>query len=75
MFVGGIDLFVSGDGAGTWSQVSHWYGGFTFQYVHADQHNIVFQNGSSSIAYFVNDGGVYRSTDANAVMPTISDKS
>ena len=75
LFVGGIDLFVSGDGASTWSQVSHWYGGFSLQYVHADQHNIVFQNGSSSIAYFVNDGGVYRSTNANVAVPTISDKS
>jgi PKD domain len=75
LFVGGVDLFVSGDGAATWSQVSHWYGGFSFQNVHADQHNIVFQNGSSSIAYFVNDGGVYRSTNANVAVPTISDKS
>ncbi|MBK9400559.1 MAG: PKD domain-containing protein [Bacteroidetes bacterium] len=75
LFVGGIDLFVSTDGAGTWSQVSHWYGGFSLQNVHADQHNIVFQNGSSSVAYFVNDGGVYRSTNANVAVPTIVDKS
>lgn len=75
LFVGGLDIFVSTDGAGTWSQVSHWYGGFGFQYAHADQHNIVFQNGSSSIAYFVNDGGVYRSANANAVTPTLAEKS
>lgn len=75
LYVGGIDLFVSGDGAGTWAQVSHWYGGFGFQYTHADQHNIVFQPGSSSVAYFVNDGGVYRSTNADAATPTIAGKS
>lgn len=74
LFVGGIDLFVSADGAGTWTQISHWYGGFGFQYVHADQHNIVFQNGSSSVAYFVNDGGVYRTANANAPLPTISNQ-
>lgn len=74
LFVGGLDLFGSTDGAGTWTQIAHWYGGFGFQYAHADQHNIVFQNGSSSVAYFVNDGGVYRTTNANAATPTISDR-
>lgn len=74
LFVGGIDLFVSADGAGTWTQVSHWYGGFGFQYVHADQHYVLFKPGSSTEAYFTNDGGVYRSTNANAATPTITDK-
>nr|MBK9650371.1 PKD domain-containing protein [Bacteroidota bacterium] len=74
LFAGGIDLFLSADGAGTWTQVSHWYGGFGFQYTHADQHNIVFQNGSSSVAYFVNDGGVFRSTNANVATPTIDNR-
>ncbi|HMT06872.1 MAG TPA: PKD domain-containing protein [Pyrinomonadaceae bacterium] len=75
LFAGGIDVFVSTDGAGTWAQVTHWYGGFSLQYTHADQHHILFQNGSSSIAYFVNDGGVYRSTNANVALPTVTDKS
>lgn len=74
LFVGGIDTFVSADGAATWAQVAHWYGGFSLQYVHADQHNVVFQPGSSSVAYFVNDGGVYRTTNANAAIPTIEDR-
>ncbi|HEX2901478.1 MAG TPA: PKD domain-containing protein, partial [Bacteroidia bacterium] len=75
MFVGGVDLFVTNDGAGTWTQVAHWYGGFGFQYVHADQHVVLFQPGSSSICYFGNDGGVYRSANANAGNPTITFKS
>jgi PKD repeat protein len=74
LFVGGIDLFKSTDGANTWSQVSHWYGGFGFQNVHADQHFALYANGSSSIAYFTNDGGIYRTTNANDAMPTIIDK-
>jgi PKD repeat protein/photosystem II stability/assembly factor-like uncharacterized protein len=74
VFVGGIDLFKSIDGGGTWSQISHWYGGFGFQYVHADQHHMVFKPGSSSILYFVNDGGVYQSTNATNAVPTITDK-
>jgi PKD repeat protein len=70
LFVGGIDLFVSGDGAGTWAQVSHWYGGFGLQYVHADQHFIVFRPGNSATVYFGNDGGIYRSSNANVALPT-----
>ncbi len=74
LFVGGIDIFVSGDGAGTWSQVTHWYGGFGFQYTHADQHYILFKPGSSTEAYFTNDGGIYRTANANVATPTITDK-
>jgi PKD repeat protein len=74
MYVGGVDLFVTADGAGTWTQVAHWYGGFGFQYVHADQHIAIFQPGSSSICYFGNDGGVYRSNNANAGSPVIDFK-
>jgi uncharacterized repeat protein (TIGR01451 family) len=72
LMVGGVDLFLSTDGAGTWSQISHWYGGFGEQYVHADQHQILYQPGSSTVAYFANDGGIYRTTDANASNPTIA---
>lgn len=74
LFAGAIDIFVSNDGAGTWTQVSHWYGGFGFQYVHADQHSVLFKPGSSTEAYFTNDGGIYRTTNANAATPTIIDK-
>ncbi|MBS1794877.1 MAG: PKD domain-containing protein [Acidobacteria bacterium] len=74
LFMGGIDLFGSTDGGGTWTQVTHWYGGFSLQYVHADQHHVVFQPGSSNIAYFSNDGGVFRTVNASAAVPTIEDR-
>ena len=74
LFVGGIDLFKSTDGAGSWTQVSHWYGGFGFQNVHADQHYVLYKTGSSAEAYFANDGGIYRTTNANVAIPTIIDK-
>ena len=73
-FVGGIDLFKTSNGGNSWQQVSHWYGGYGFQEVHADQHLISFSPGSSTICYFTNDGGVWRSTNATATIPTISDK-
>jgi len=74
LMVGGVDLFKSTDGAGTWTQIAHWYGGFGFPYAHADQHYIVYKPGSSSIAYFTNDGGVFRTANANVAAPTIEDK-
>ena len=42
--------------------------------MHADQHFILFKPGSSTIAYFSNDGGIYRSANANVVTPTLTNK-
>jgi PKD repeat protein len=75
VFVGGVDLFKSSDGAASWGQIAHWYGGFSMQNVHADQHNIIFSPGSGEIIYFVNDGAIYRATNASAPVPSISYKS
>ncbi len=74
VFVGGVDLFKSTNGGTSWSQIAHWYGGFGFQYVHADQHIAMFEPGNSSVIYFGNDGGVWRSTNATAAVPTITGK-
>ncbi len=71
LYAGGVDLFKSTNGAGSWQQISHWYGGFGFQEVHADQHEICFEPGNSSILYFGNDGGIYRSSNGTASIPSI----
>ncbi|TYP99804.1 putative secreted protein (Por secretion system target) [Tenacibaculum adriaticum] len=64
VYVGGIDLFKSTDGGISWNQFSHWYGGFSFQEVHADQHTAAFANGDSNKMLFGNDGGVFYTTDS-----------
>ncbi|MDQ3019256.1 MAG: PKD domain-containing protein [Bacteroidota bacterium] len=74
VYVGGIDLLKSINGGLGWTQFTHWYGGFTFQDVHADQHTIVFKQGSSDIMLFGNDGGVYYTTDGTAFIPTLKSK-
>jgi hypothetical protein len=56
LYVGGIDLFRSTDGASTWNQISTWNAGSA---VHSDQHAITFKPGNSNVALFGNDGGVY----------------
>ncbi|QNM85375.1 T9SS type A sorting domain-containing protein [Polaribacter pectinis] len=63
LYLGGIDLFKSSNGGGLYSQFSHWYGGFGFQEVHADQHGMAFSSISPNRVVFSNDGGVYFSND------------
>lgn len=67
LYTGGIDLFKSTDGGSTWLQFSHWYGGFGFQYVHADQHGLAFANGDPNTLVFGNDGGVYYSNNGGSI--------
>lgn len=66
LYVGGIDLFKSTTAGNSWEQLSHWYGGFGFQEVHADQHGVAFA--SSSRMVFSNDGGVYFSDNAGTTI-------
>ena len=78
VFIGGIDIFKTSNGTAAtaglvvWQQTTHWYGGFGFQEVHADQHAIAFAPGSGARVYFGNDGGVATSANANAIIPTIT---
>jgi PKD repeat protein len=73
-WVGGIDLFKTNNGGSSWQQVSHWYGGFGYQNVHADQHTIVFEPGNSSVIYFGNDGGIYRTANGTASIPSVASR-
>ena len=61
LYVGGINLFRSTDGAQNWDQISKWRSGITgsFPVVHADQHAMTFRPEASNEAVFGNDGGVY----------------
>ncbi len=53
LFYGGVALERSINGGSSWSSLS----------VHSDQHAAVFAPSNSSIVYFANDGGVWRSDD------------
>ncbi|KGL62829.1 glycoside hydrolase, GH74 family [Polaribacter sp. Hel1_85] len=67
VYTGGIDLFKSTDGAGAWSQFTHWYGGFGHQYVHADQHIAAFGHNDSNKVIFGNDGGVAYTSNGGTI--------
>ncbi|MGB1003997.1 MAG: GEVED domain-containing protein [Salibacteraceae bacterium] len=70
VLIGGIDLFKTTNGGTSWTQITHWYGGFGYDNVHADQHAIVYKPGSSSKVIFGNDGGVAYSSNMNQSNPT-----
>ena len=78
IYVGGIDIFkstsggVNADDSNPWTQVSHWYGGFDEQYIHADQHAMTFANSDSTKKIFGNDGGIYFSKTGADLSETAS---
>ncbi|MEP6647656.1 MAG: GEVED domain-containing protein [Saprospiraceae bacterium] len=76
ILAGGINLHRSTNGGTSWSPISHWYGGFSQPYVHADQHMIQFRPGFSNEVIFGNDGGIFYSTNAgnSGATPAFADK-
>jgi uncharacterized protein (TIGR03437 family) len=76
VWVGGIDLFRSDDGGWNWGLAGFVYVGpnFNLGAIHPDQHTIVFHpqyNGTiNQVMYVGNDGGLYRTDNARAVVAT-----
>ncbi|KAB2807754.1 PKD domain-containing protein [Phaeocystidibacter luteus] len=70
VFTGAIDLFRSTNTGSSWTQISHWYGGFGYPYVHADQHQMVFNPSNPNELLFGHDGGLTRTTNPTAASPT-----
>jgi hypothetical protein len=73
IYLGGIDLYHSTNGGSSFTRVSSWFGGPP-QYVHADQHVMVFEPGNNDVAYFGNDGGVWRTADADSQIPDYQER-
>lgn len=65
VIVGGIDLMMSTTGGSTWVTLTAAYSPVA-PYIHPDQHFIYFYPGSSSKLFIGNDGGIYRSDNADA---------
>ena len=70
--VGGLDLYRSGNGGTTLTQISQWW--LAPASPHADHHMIVSHpkyNGTSNrTVYFGNDGGIYKAGDVTTVVGT-----
>lgn len=62
IYTGGVNVYKSSNGGDTWNLSGHWYGGGGADYVHADNHGMMFIPGTSNLL-IGNDGGVFRTTD------------
>ncbi len=63
VYVGGINNWKSTNGGANWSLISFWYNNGSNPEVHADQHDLYFVPGTSTL-YAGNDGGIYRTTNS-----------
>ena len=74
VWAGGVDIFRSDDGGGSWRPASYWWADEDNpNYAHADQHALVFDPGNRSTLYLLNDGGIFRTSNARAALSTRSD--
>ena len=64
--VGGLDTHKTLDGGITWTKISEWVGTIG-QYVHADQHKIIWYDGGNKLLFGC-DGGVHYSTDGGVTI-------
>lgn len=67
VFIGGVNTWKSTDGGSSWTISNMWTSGATYNScgspnVHADQHALAFQSGTSTL-FECNDGGLYKTTD------------
>ena len=62
VFIGGINTWKSINGGTTWTISNHWSGSCSVTAVHADQHCLAYQNGTSTL-FECNDGGIYKTSN------------
>lgn len=77
LYIGGLDVFKTTDGGDNWTHLTDWaamYWGGGSNYVHADQHVILYKPGSSSEILFASDGGVFYTANGTALQPTFEER-
>jgi len=68
--VGGIDIFSSTDGGGTWAETGSWLPSDS-NYLHADQHAAAYSPSTGAI-YVGNDGGVFKAPIAGGAWTALN---
>ena len=66
VYAGGINLFNSNQAGEDWGQLTHSRGRYA-QYIHADQHSVIFNNNNDQLLLVGNDGGIGYSTDGGSL--------
>ena len=64
--IGGLDSYKTVDGGATWTKISAWVG-TTGQYVHADEHKIIWYDNGNKLLYGC-DGGIHFSADGGTTI-------
>jgi len=72
VFTGGINIWRSTNGGTSFILNSHWYGGYSKPYVHADIHDLIFLPGSGTTMFSGNDGGIFRTTNSGGAYTDLS---
>ncbi|MBI4647288.1 MAG: hypothetical protein HY738_12045 [Bacteroidia bacterium] len=70
VFVGGVNIWKSTDGGFSFNINAHWWGDGV-EYVHADQHMLVY-NTSTNVLFSCNDGGIYKTSNGGSTWIDIS---
>lgn len=76
-WVGGLDVHRSSNAGQNWNRVSDWaamYSGGGPEYVHADQHLMLYKPGSSSEMILATDGGVFYTSLAHMDNPAFEER-
>ncbi len=77
VYIGGLDIHRSINGGMSWSRLSNWshmYSGGGPQYIHADQHVILYKPGSSEEILFGTDGGVFYTANGTYFAPSFAQR-
>ncbi|MCF8378288.1 MAG: T9SS type A sorting domain-containing protein [Bacteroidales bacterium] len=77
IYVGGKDVWKSTNSGSNWSKVSDWtlmYSGGGEDYVHCDQHQQLYKEGSNIEMLLISDGGVFHTGNATSGNPVFEEK-
>ena len=72
LFAGGLDMNRTTNAGTSWTRLSDWaqmYSGGADDYIHADQHAIIFRPNSSDKILFATDGGIFYTENGTDVQP------
>lgn len=77
VYAGGLDMWKTVNSGSSWQHLSDWslmYSGGGDDYIHADQHQIAYKPGSSSVILFGTDGGVFYTETGNMANPAFQER-
>jgi hypothetical protein len=77
VYIGGVNTWKSTNGGAAWTINNMWTSSTSYNFVgapvvHADQHFLAFQNGTSTL-FECNDGGVYKTTNGGSSWTDLTD--